>query len=80
MLLYFRLVLPIFSKAFIAPLLQYNRRLDEFIYSVPIYLKLCQYGEGAKFNSNSVALQQQVLYSRYAFSHWSIFGPGAWMS
>ena len=54
------------AKAFIAPVLQYNRRLDEFIDSVPSYLKLGQYGEGAKFNSNSVALQQQVLYSRYA--------------
>lgn len=57
------------AKAFIAPVLQYNRRLDEFIDSVPSYLKLGQYGEGAKFNSNSVALQQQVLYSRYASNH-----------
>jgi hypothetical protein len=54
------------AKAFIAPVLQYNRRLDKFIDCVPSYLKLGQYGEGAKFNSNSVALQQQVLYSRYA--------------
>ena len=68
------------AKAFIAPVLQYNRRLDEFIDSVPSYLKLGQYGEGAKFNSNSVALQQQVLYSRYASNHLSFFDRSAPMS
>jgi hypothetical protein len=53
------------AKAFIAPVLQYNRRLDSFIDSVPEYLKLG--GDATKYNSNSVALQQQVLYCRYAF-------------
>lgn len=54
------------AKQFIGPVLQYNRQLDKFIDSVPDYLKLTRYGDGTKFNSNSVALQQQVLYCRYA--------------
>jgi hypothetical protein len=53
------------AKAFIAPVLQYNRRLDKFIDSVPDYLKLTEYGDGMKFSNNSVTLQQQVLYCRY---------------
>lgn len=53
------------AKAFIAPVLQYNRRLDKFIDSVPEYLKLTEYGDGMKFSNNSVNLQQQVLYCRY---------------
>jgi hypothetical protein len=53
------------AKAFIAPVLQYNRRLDNFIDSVPNYLKLGHYGDTTKYNSNSVALQQQVLYCRF---------------
>lgn len=52
------------AKQFIGPVLQYNRQLDKFIDSVPDYLKLTRYGDGTKFNSNSVALQQQVLYCR----------------
>jgi hypothetical protein len=52
------------AKAFIAPVLQYNRRLDKFIDSVPEYLKLTEYGDGMKFSNNSVTLQQQVLYCR----------------
>jgi hypothetical protein len=52
------------AKAFIAPVLQYNRRLDKFIDSVPDYLKLTEYGDGMKFSNNSVTLQQQVLYCR----------------
>lgn len=55
------------AKAFIAPVLQYNRRLDKFIDSVPDYLKITDYGDGVKLNNNnSVLLQQQVLYCRYA--------------
>ena len=56
------------AKAFIAPVLQYNRRLDKFIDSVPDYLKLTEYGDGMKFSNNSVTLQQQVLYCRYVNS------------
>lgn len=54
------------AKAFIAPVLQYNRRLDKFIDSVPDYLKLTENPEAVKLNgNNSVLLQQQVLYCRY---------------
>lgn len=56
------------AKAFIAPVLQYNRRLDRFIDSVPDYLKLTESSDGVKFNNNnSVTLQQQVLYCRYDY-------------
>ncbi|KAM0719397.1 hypothetical protein Q7P37_005302 [Cladosporium fusiforme] len=56
------------AKAFIAPVLQYNRRLDKFIDSVPDYLKLADYAEGVKLNNNnSVLLQQQVLYCRFLY-------------
>lgn len=52
------------AKSLIEPVLQYNRRLDDFLASVPPYLRISDTADVLAFNNNSLELQKQVLYCR----------------
>lgn len=52
------------AKSLIEPVLQYNRRLDDFLNTVPPYLRISDNADVFAFNNNSLDLQKQVLYSR----------------
>jgi len=52
------------AKSLIEPVLQYNRRLDDFLANVPPYLRISENADILAFNNNSLELQKQVLYCR----------------